>query len=117
MAGSQETDAVARAIADYENALRGLESIRDRARRLQVLLTATSTLEELPLCQQLSLNVRSLELLFDSCSDWVMRQFHIAGGRKAAVTYIEGMVDRSDLEQLGLKPLMYDAFPVRGPVD
>src|SRR5690606_3624948 len=32
----------------------------------------------------------------------------------AAVTYMEGLVGRDDVEQFVLKPLMYDGFPVRG---
>lgn len=102
------------ALARYEQRIEQLGSIKDRAQRLQVLLTATETLEDLPISDSLQLNLRTLEHLFEACSDCVVRTFRIAGGREAALTYFDGLVDATRLDDMVLKPLLYDAFPIRG---
>lgn len=104
----------ARVLARYEQRIEELGSIKDRAQRLQVLLTATESLEELPLSDTLSLNLQALKHLFEQCSDWVVRTFRIAGGREAALVYFDGLVDGARLDGSVLKPLLYDAFPARG---
>ena len=105
----------ARALARYEERLGRLGSIKDRAQRLQILLTATQTLEDLPLCDVLALNRRTLEHLFEACADCVMRSLRIAGGREAALVYLDGLVDAKRLDDMALKALLYDAFPLAGP--
>lgn len=77
-------------------------------------LRAARALEALPLVSDLSLNLRVLERLFHRCSDWVVRAFRIAGGRRAALVYFEGLVDGARLEESVVKPLQHQAFPVRG---
>lgn len=110
------TDEAARVLARYRQQLERLGSIKDRAQRLQVLLTGTETLEDLPLSDNLTLNVRTLGHLLEECSDWVVRRFRIAGGRDTALTYFDGIASREDLDDFVMKPLLYDAFPIRGPV-
>lgn len=109
------TDEAARALARYEQRVGQLGSIKDRARRLQALLTATETLEDLPLCTSLRLNLRTLEHLFEACSDCVMRSLKVAGGVDAALVYLDGLVDSRRLDDMALKELLYDAFPRPGP--
>jgi len=104
----------ARALARYEDQLGRLSSVKERAQRLQILLTATQTLEDLPLCDVLALNRRTLEHLFEACSDFIMRPLSIAGGREAALIYLDGLVDSKRLDDLALKALLYDAFPLAG---
>lgn len=106
----------ARALSRYEQRIEQLGSIKDRAQRLQVLLTATEALEDLPLSDRLHLNLRTLKHLFEACSDCVIRTFRIAGGREAALLYFDGLVDTLRLDDMVLKPVLYDAFPVRGRV-
>lgn len=108
------TDRANQVLSEYEDQMQRLGSIKDRSQRLQQLLTATETLEELPVSDTLALNVQTLKYLFDESSDWVLRSFRIAGGREAALTYIDGITHRTDLDNLLLKPLLYDAFPIRG---
>lgn len=73
--------------------------------------------DDVPLSARLSHNVTALNERFAKCSDWVLREFRIAGGRPAALAYIDGIVNRTDVENIGLRSIMYDAFPVAGPVD
>lgn len=110
------TDEASQVLARYQQRLEQLGSIKDRAQRLQALLTGTETLEDLPLSDNLTLNVRTLEHLLEECSDWVIREFRISGGRDAVLTYFDGIADRNDLDDFVMKPLLYDAFPIRGPV-
>lgn len=110
------TEEASRVLARYQQQLEQLGSIKDRAQRLQALLTGTETLEDLPLSDNLTWNVRTLGQLFEECSDWVVRRFRIAGGRDAALAYFDGFANREDLDQFVMKPLLYDAFPIRGPV-
>lgn len=98
----------------YDGHVQQLASLKDQAQRLQGLLTTTQLLEELPLSDSLALNRETLQQLFAQCVDWVWRDFRIAGGRDAAVTYLDGLVNLQLLEANVIKPLLYDAFPVRG---
>ncbi|HEY8449722.1 MAG TPA: spore germination protein, partial [Bacillota bacterium] len=104
-------------LLEYERRIERLGSIKERARRLQLLLTATEALEDLPLSDMLSLNVRTFTHLFDGSSDWIVRSFRIAGGRDAVVMYFDGLTDAKRIDAFVVRPLMYEAFPIRSAVD
>ncbi|BAS26654.1 spore germination protein [Limnochorda pilosa] len=76
-------------------------------------MTGIEELQELPLGFSLDENLGGLRALFRRASDWVLRRFRLAGGREAAVVYIDGMVEMAWIDDHLVKPLMYDAFPMR----
>ncbi|BAS27329.1 spore germination protein [Limnochorda pilosa] len=86
---------------------------RDQAEGLEALRAAAEILEELPLSESLDLNLGTLDRLFHGSSDWVCRSFRIAGGRKAAIAYLDGLLDSARLDDSVLRPLLYEAFPIR----
>ncbi len=114
---SDNTREAQQALRRLRDHVERLESIRDRSKRLQALLSATETLEGLPLSEDLDLNVKTLEALFGGSSDWVARRVRIAGGRQAAVTYIDGLADKQMLEENVVRPLLYEAFPIHAECD
>lgn len=87
-----------------------LGSIKERARRLQLALTGTEALEDLRLVGALDLNVKTLNALFADAADWVLREFRVLGGRRAALGYVEGLVDRRLLDEGIMKALLDGAF-------
>lgn len=113
----EASQALRQGLERYEATLDQAAESLDRGQRLQVLLSGTAELRELPLSPSLDQNVQGLEALFRHAADWVLRPFRLAGGRRAVVAYLDGMVDVAVIDDHLVKPLMYDAFPLRaGPV-
>ncbi len=113
----EASQALRQGLERYEATLDQAAESLDRGQRLQVLLSGTAELRELPSSPSLDQNVQSLEALFRHAADWVLRPFRLAGGRRAVVAYLDGMVDVAVIDDHLVKPLMYDAFPLRaGPV-
>lgn len=73
-----------------------------------------SSIEEPQSSQQISLssnladNERSLHQMFLHCSDVVFRKFRIHGKNDAILVFVDGLVDNQRIDQMILKPLMYD---------
>ncbi len=104
---------VAEVLQRYQQGLEHLGSVKERAQRLQWLTSGTLGLEDLPLSEDLHQNLYSLELIFRPSFDWIVRHFRIAGGREAAFTYLDALVSEEKVGHLVLKPLMFEAFPIR----
>lgn len=109
----QASQAIGEGLARYEATLDQAAEALARGERLQILLSGTDQLRNLPLSPDLEVNVQGLEALFRHASDWILRHFRLAGGRLAALAYLDGLVDVVTLDDHLVKPLMYDAFPVR----
>lgn len=109
----QTSRAIREGLKRYEATLDQAAEALARGQRLQVLLSGTEQLQDLPLSASLEQNVQSLEALFRHASDWILRRFRLAGGRPAALVYLDGMVDVAVIDDHLVKPLMYDAFPLR----
>ncbi len=75
----------------------------------------------LPLTASINENIKTLDTLFENCSDVVNRRFTIGGDCKVDiyVSYIDNMVDRQLLEQNVIKNLLYkmDLLPASNPYE
>ncbi|MDI6710538.1 MAG: spore germination protein [Bacillota bacterium] len=73
-------------------------------------------LEGVPLAASLDENVEVLHRVFRHNPGFVTREFLVAGETRAAVTFIEGLIDRNLVSKTVLKPLMqYDgSWPRKG---
>jgi len=56
-------------------------------------------------------NVREINRAFRGDSDFVLREFELRDGRKAAAVYIDGLADANTVSEYILKPLMMD-YPI-----
>ena len=60
---------------------------------------------------ELALNEKALKECFKNCSDLVFRTIFVAGKMKILLIYIDGLSDTKTLEEILLKPLMYEGIP------
>ncbi|WP_333871551.1 spore germination protein [Desulforamulus putei] len=71
-------------------------------------------LERIPIETDLAANIKRLKGIYGVCPDFIIRQFEIGGGiTKAAVIFLEGMVERVLLSENLLKPLMIHYRPLK----
>ncbi|WP_238456951.1 spore germination protein [Desulforamulus putei] len=71
-------------------------------------------LERIPIEADLAANIKRLKGIYGVCPDFIIRQFEIGGGiTKAAVIFLEGMVERVLLSENLLKPLMIHYRPLK----
>jgi spore germination protein KA len=69
-----------------------------------------------PLTHDLSTNLAALQAAFHTCCDFVTHSFEIpALNRRAALLFIDGLVNQTTINELALKPLVYFTPPARGP--
>lgn len=71
-------------------------------------MQAKSELRQSPLSEQLDENLQQLQQLLNNCSDAVTRKFSFGpdGSIKSALLYFDGLIDRLELEEQLLRPLM-----------
>lgn len=71
-------------------------------------MQAKSELRQSPLSEQLDENLQKLQHLLKNCSDAVTRElsFGLHGSIKAALLYFDGLIDRLELEEHLLRPLL-----------
>ncbi len=64
------------------------------------------------LSEQLDENLQKLQLLLENCSDAVTRElsFGSEGSNKAAILYFDGLIDRVELEEHLLRPLLHNNY-------
>lgn len=53
------------------------------------------------------MNIKSLQEIFSSSSDFVLREFHLFGSQRTFIAFMDGLVDTQHLDMAVLKPLMY----------
>ncbi|MDR2606698.1 MAG: spore germination protein [Oscillospiraceae bacterium] len=53
-------------------------------------------------------NVRAIKARYPGDSDFIVREFEMYGGRKAAAVYIDGLTNADTISEFILKPLMLD---------
>ncbi|WP_369901224.1 spore germination protein [Bacillus manliponensis] len=61
--------------------------------------------------QNISVNEEVLKQVFDNCSDIVFRPILINSQTKMLLIYIDGLVDAKIVEQVVLKPMMFEGLP------
>ncbi|KEO84804.1 spore germination protein [Tumebacillus flagellatus] len=64
-------------------------------------------LHEVPVYRDLERNHRFLEVLFQDCSDIVLRPFQIEGSREALAVFVDGLIDTAEVNR-SLKGMMID---------
>jgi spore germination protein KA len=88
---------------------------RKRLRKdIQELESASMLLQndqELELEQSVSANEEVLKQVFDNCSDIVFRPILINSQTKILLIYTDGLVDTKTVEQVVLKPMMFEGMP------
>lgn len=67
--------------------------------------------QEDELGRNLSINEEVLKKVFDNCSDIVFRPILINRQTKMLLIYIDGLVDTKIVEQVVLKPMMFEGMP------
>ena len=67
--------------------------------------------EEIPLSTHLTRNMLQLKEIFENCSDVKFREYVISGSKpvKAAIIYVDGLVNTSLISDGALSPLMVDS--------
>ncbi len=65
--------------------------------------------EQAPILSDLDQNKQQLQIIFQSCSDVVFRNFRIGGKYNAFLVCVDGLVDMKHVDHMILKPLMYDS--------
>lgn len=65
--------------------------------------------QKMPLYKKLQDNEQWLQEMFNNCSDVVFRKFRIQGRFDALLIFVDGLVDNQRIDQMILKPLMYDS--------
>ncbi len=66
-------------------------------------------LEQMKIERDIEINYKAMQDIFGGCSDFIMRRFSIIPEKTDCfLAYIEGMVDRKDVNEDILKPLMVD---------
>ncbi|MBB6214165.1 spore germination protein KA [Anaerosolibacter carboniphilus] len=68
--------------------------------------------EDIPISTNLTRNIQQLKEIFDNCSDIVFREYTIGGTNpvKAAIIYVDGLVNTSLISDGALNPLMVDSL-------
>jgi len=61
--------------------------------------------------QNISVNEEVLKQVFDNCSDIVFRPILVNGQTKILLIYIDGLVDTKLVDQVVLKPMMFEGMP------
>lgn len=88
---------------------------RKRLRKdIQELESASMLLhnnQECELKQNVSANEEVLRQVFENCSDIVFRPIIIDSQNKILIIYIDGLVDTKVVEQVVLKPMMFEGLP------
>lgn len=74
----------------------------------KVALPSSIPEEVVPIRADLQENTREIKRTFEHCSDLITRSFRIGGRQKALLVCIDGMVDQRIVDQIVLKPPMYD---------
>ncbi|WP_066288180.1 spore germination protein [Bacillus sp. FJAT-29937] len=59
----------------------------------------------------LSANESALKEIFQNCSDFVLRPIYVFNEIKILLVYIDGLIDTKSLEEVFLKPLMFEGPP------
>lgn len=71
------------------------------------------TLSDVPseVSSDLKENEQNIKRVFEQCSDFILRPFRINGETQALLICIDGLVNQQLVDELVLKPPMYDAAP------
>ncbi len=93
-------------LKEYREVVEGLESLHSLGERAERLAEGTQALAALPLFSDLEDNLTILKDLWEDCADAVFREFTTSGGRPAALLYIDGLVNKDQVEQDVLQPLL-----------
>ncbi|WP_066250189.1 spore germination protein [Neobacillus drentensis] len=64
-----------------------------------------------PISSDLSKNEQILKDLFQNCFDFVIRPINITGKPKILLIYLEGLIDTKTLENVLLKPMLFEGLP------
>ncbi|MBA9025999.1 spore germination protein [Peribacillus huizhouensis] len=63
------------------------------------------------LSSEISTNEKVLKESFQNCSDFVIRPIYISGETKIFVIYVDGLSDAKTLDEVFLKPMMFEGLP------
>lgn len=63
------------------------------------------------LSPKLAVNEEAIKTIFANCSDLVLRPIYIFDEIKILLVYIDGLIDSKSLEEVILKPLMFNGLP------
>ncbi|MGE7852921.1 spore germination protein [Bacillus paramycoides] len=94
--------------------MKKLSKIKRLKKDIQELESASIPLpndQECELEQNISANEEVLKQVFDNCSDIVFRPILINSQTKILFIYIDGLVDTKIVEQVVLKPMMFEGMP------
>ncbi|NEY20301.1 spore germination protein [Bacillus ginsengihumi] len=86
---------------DYNKILNDIESSNSMFPNIQNLNLNT----------KLAINEKIFKEIFKDCSDIIFRPIEIQSDTKILLIYIDGLIDSKTLDQVVLKPLMFDGFP------
>lgn len=88
---------------------------RFRKRKLLHELKKTDSLsshnKDEMLSPDISTNEQVLRETFENCSDLVIRPIHVNGKTKMLLIYVDGLCDTKTLDEVVLKPLMFEGLP------
>jgi hypothetical protein len=73
--------------------------------------SSPSNVQNVEFTTELAINEKILKEIFQNCSDAVFRTIQINGETKILLIYIDGLCDSKTLDQVFLKPLIFDENP------
>ncbi|PFU21975.1 spore germination protein [Bacillus cereus] len=94
--------------------MKKLRMIKRYKKDIQELESANMLLQndqECELKQSVSANEEALKQVFENCSDIVFRPIIINSQTKILLIYIDGLTDTKIVEQVVLKPMMFEGMP------
>lgn len=71
----------------------------------------SSNFQNIELNIELAINEKILKEVFQNCSDIVFRPIQIYGDTKLLLIYIDGLSDTKTLDEVVLKPMLFDELP------
>ncbi|OIK16041.1 spore germination protein [Bacillus sp. MUM 116] len=91
--------------------LRKIKPLKKAILELESTSVLPPNVQDGELGQNISVNEEVLKKVFDNCSDIVFRPILVNRQTKMLLIYIDGLVDTKIVEQVVLKPMMFEGMP------
>jgi hypothetical protein len=91
--------------------IRKMKPLKKAIQELESTGVLPPNLQDEVLVPDISLNEQVLKQVFENCSDIVFRPISLNRKTKMLLIYIDGLVDTKIMEQVVLKPMMFEGMP------
>lgn len=80
-------------------------------KEIELTNSLSSNVQNVDLNSELAINEKVLREIFQDCSDAIFRSIEICSDIKLILIYIDGLSDTKTLDEVVLKPMMFDGLP------